>query len=146
VTGRALERVRAGRRRETYRLGHGRLATAQGGGTLGGILVGTSVYQCDHWSGVLYPEGLPRDRWLARRAETSGTKTAAGHSGRYGRRALRAEADARLRWRRRGDARACFIDDPCGAAVGGALELAALLPDSGRASRGRSGRVETGSP
>jgi len=33
------------------------------------VHVGTSGYQYDHWRGVLYPEGLPRDQWLVRYAQ-----------------------------------------------------------------------------
>lgn len=40
---------------------------------MGRIFVGTSGYQYGHWRGVLYPEGLPQSRWLARYAELFGT-------------------------------------------------------------------------
>ena len=40
---------------------------------MGRILVGTSGFQYDDWRGVLYPEGLPQARWLARYAEVLGT-------------------------------------------------------------------------
>ena len=33
------------------------------------ILVGTSGFVYRHWRGILYPPGLPSDRWLARYAE-----------------------------------------------------------------------------
>ncbi len=35
--------------------------------------VGTSGYQYDHWRGVLYPEGLPKARWLERYVEAFDT-------------------------------------------------------------------------
>lgn len=40
---------------------------------MGRILVGTSGFQYRHWRGVLYPEGLPQARWLARYAEVFAT-------------------------------------------------------------------------
>ncbi len=40
---------------------------------MGRILVGTSGYQYDHWRAILYPDGLPRARWLARYAEVFAT-------------------------------------------------------------------------
>ena len=33
------------------------------------LYIGASGYQYDHWRGVLYPEGLPRDEWLAHYAD-----------------------------------------------------------------------------
>ena len=35
----------------------------------GRLRLGTSGYRYDHWKGVLYPDDLPRDRWLRRYAE-----------------------------------------------------------------------------
>jgi uncharacterized protein YecE (DUF72 family) len=35
----------------------------------GSVRIGTSGYAYGHWRGVLYPSGLPRDRWLPRYAE-----------------------------------------------------------------------------
>jgi uncharacterized protein YecE (DUF72 family) len=35
----------------------------------GSVRIGTSGYSYDHWRGVLYGSGLPRDRWLQRYAE-----------------------------------------------------------------------------
>jgi uncharacterized protein YecE (DUF72 family) len=37
--------------------------------TPGKLAVGTSGYQYDHWRGVFYPEGLPKDQWFAHYAE-----------------------------------------------------------------------------
>lgn len=35
----------------------------------GAFRIGTSGYQYDHWVGALYPEDLPKDRWLERYTE-----------------------------------------------------------------------------
>lgn len=40
---------------------------------MGRVLVGTSGFQYRHWHGILYPEGLPLPRWLARYAEAFAT-------------------------------------------------------------------------
>jgi uncharacterized protein YecE (DUF72 family) len=32
--------------------------------TKGGLRVGTSGYQYDHWAGVFHPKGLPKSRWF----------------------------------------------------------------------------------
>ncbi len=42
------------------------MATAMSdrGPSLGGLRIGTSGYQYDHWKGLFYPEDLPRQRWF----------------------------------------------------------------------------------
>jgi uncharacterized protein YecE (DUF72 family) len=68
----------------------------------GEVRIGTSGYAYDHWRGVLYPSGLPRDRWLARYAECFDTVELNGTF--YG---LPAQ-DAVRRWRQQVPARFLF--------------------------------------